>query len=1331
MANITLTPTASAEEIENEIVFQFTLLETLDTESFSYHDDKHDIEEAIDELQRRLEQARMANQAASAEQDVQNRKRQRYGTPDYKREESDDDDTSSEERVSKSLRASPSAYNGDHSAFRRGLSSSRNMDTAAILERQRKEQRVAEERAKQLNHDAQYARQLSMNNASSSFTRPPPGTQNPFNRTPSGNLYQLQIDRNGQLPHSSSWRASNRQPTQPPTPHTPVNPALKREFNSPTHTPPYSPPHHTYATSPLHGDSPGTTPFQYSTIDGINLGQATHLQSPLAHQASTFNDTLPIRSPQFDRNTTNGSSSHASPNGLMQPKPEPTANHEEGWRHLTNGWTFNNGLYYHPSYGFKKPPEYQRLQAASRSMPGGFPSQTDTSSDSSLEEIDPDEFRPSVRSQNRPQITRVVSRTNQPRSGYANGLAGIGAGILNTDLGQGGANGSSRRLPWMANSNSGPNPMLNQQQQYGYPQYTIQSPLGYPGYQNPPHLATHAQRLLVGSLPRNGGNTPGSAGLSTTNMPDGDGSDRYNYLYSDPTRTAEEINKLLESIRSDEDLPPEMRKGTPEDMSATLLEHQKLGLTWLIRQEEGHNKGGILADDMGLGKTIQAISLMVSRKSEDLRHRTTLVLAPVALLQQWEAEIKDKIKPGRRLSVYRYHGNNATTKTFDFLRQYDVVLTTYGTLGSQWKRWYLWTQAKKNNPHLAPLGPAKIPLIADGSKWHRVILDEAQNIKNKIANAAKGAYLLQSTYRLCMTGTPMMNNVGELFSLIHFCRIRPFCEWEKFNNEIGKPLGLTSSNDTVQKQAMQRLRGLIKATMLRRTKKSTLDGKPLIQLPERIVDDERVEFDDDEEKEFYTRLEKDFQVIIKNFMKKGVLGKKYSNALVLLLRLRQACCHRNLVLFSESANTMTQLDVPIEQALELAKELSEEVVNRIKGLDGAFQCPICLDGTENPALLLPCGHPVCSECFTQLRDSNQNNMEGEVPQVRCPICREVVIPSRITDYTSFKKIHQPELVPPEETSQALVDSETDSDDSDSDSDTASATSESDSLGGFIVNADEVEEEGTDGINEDSKDGLLIRQFDSKPKLKTKSKKDKKGKSKEKIDPGKSLAQLKKEGMRNMAARRIYFKQLKKDYKPSAKIVRTIEMLQEIQDEHPYEKVLIFSQFTTLLDILTIPLKRGGFTFERYDGSMSSTARASAVERFRRSPNIKILLVSLKAGNAGLNLNCASRVIIMDPFWNPYVEDQAIDRAHRIGQMHDVVVRRVVVPETVEDRILTLQERKKGVINSALDENAVNNIARLGQRELAYLFGIGSLPPSASAPAARNGTGVSASNAVVL
>lgn len=181
------------------------------------------------------------------------------------------------------------------------------------------------------------------------------------------------------------------------------------------------------------------------------------------------------------------------------------------------------------------------------------------------------------------------------------------------------------------------------------------------------------------------------------------------------------------------------------------------------------------------------------------------------------------------------------------------------------------------------------------------------------------------------------------------------------------------------------------------------------------------------------------------------------------------------------------------------------------------------------------------------------------------------------------------------------------------------------------------------------------------------------------------------------------KYLERRWIDSAKVSKCVEIIEGIQKKDPTEKTIIFSQFTSLLDLLEIPISKTGIKYRRYDGGMSATKRNEALIDFQETDSIKVLLVSLKAGNSGLNLVAASQVIIFDPFYNPFVEFQAIDRAHRIGQQRPVIVHRLVVANTVEDRVLALQEKKRTLIEGALDENAQRSVGRLNNRDLGFLF----------------------------
>ncbi|GAB7366582.1 hypothetical protein MBLNU230_g8568t1 [Neophaeotheca triangularis] len=879
---------------------------------------------------------------------------------------------------------------------------------------------------------------------------------------------------------------------------------------------------------------------------------------------------------------------------------------------------------------------------------------------------------------------------------------------------------------------------------------------------------------------------------------------RYREIASyDPAKTKEEINSLLENIRPDEDLPADALVKTPEPMSIKLHKYQEMGLTWLTKAEEGKNQGGILGDEMGLGKTIQMLSLMVSRKSDDPRCKTTLIVAPVALLRQWKQEIQHKIRPGRHaLSVYTHHGASKKHDFNDF-RHYDVVLTTYGSLASEVKRQEKFHLRKATDPQAQPRKDEKCVLIGHDKLWYRVLLDEAQCIKNKGTQTSKGACMLNAKYRFCMTGTPMMNNVEELFSLIKFLKVKPYCVWESFRKDFTQPL--KSGNDDTKDRAMQKLQALCKAIMLRRTKSSTYEGKPILVLPQRTTDTDNVEFSQDET-DFYKALESRSQLQFNKYLKKGTVGTNYSAVLVLLLRLRQACCHPHLIRdFGVSASA----DITPDAMVELAKQLEPHVVTRIKETEGNFECPVCYDAQTNPAIFFPCGHDTCQECFAKIADpaaALQQGNEGSVA-ARCPECRGAIDPKKVTDFASFKKVHMPELLTEAERAgmqEEDEDSDSDSEDDDNEDEPESwdDVDEQGNLDGFVVGDEEVEmdvkdkkkkkkavdfsenddfppvrrrkvvDEASETQSEDGQPGPsgsgvkkepgikneqhyddeeadipdIFKQFatartdkgkgkakvkdeagedeedvkredsNSKPKKAKKSKKargkEKKEKKEKRASNAITLAQLKKDSTRNNAARKRYIKRLRKDYVSSAKIDKTMEILTNIMntpqsaDHAEPERILIFSQWTSLLDLVEVPIDNAGWGYRRYDGSLSARMRGDAVDDFNDPrANVRIMLVSLKAGNAGLNLNKASQVIILDPFWNPYIEEQAIDRAHRIGQEREVKVHRVLVPETVEDRIIALQEKKRELISTALDEKAAASISRLGVRELAYLFGV--------------------------
>ena len=155
---------------------------------------------------------------------------------------------------------------------------------------------------------------------------------------------------------------------------------------------------------------------------------------------------------------------------------------------------------------------------------------------------------------------------------------------------------------------------------------------------------------------------------------------------------------------------------------------------------------------------------------------------------------------------------------------------------------------------------------------------------------------------------------------------------------------------------------------------------------------------------------------------------------------------------------------------------------------------------------------------------------------------------------------------------------------------------------------------------------------------------------------------------------------------SSKVSLLIERIEQaVEDGH---KALVFSQWTSLLDRVEPHMNEAGISFERLDGA--TRERGEVVDRFQDASGPPVMLVSLKAGGTGLNLTAADHIFLLDPWWNPAVEDQAADRAHRIGQTRPVVVHRLIARNTVEERILELHARKRALSEVALQGSAQTN-----------------------------------------
>ncbi|PNP60362.1 hypothetical protein THARTR1_00386 [Trichoderma harzianum] len=894
-------------------------------------------------------------------------------------------------------------------------------------------------------------------------------------------------------------------------------------------------------------------------------------------------------------------------------------------------------------------------------------------------------------------------------------------------------------------------------------------------------------------------------------------------FYTDPAKASEDLKALLEGgLEGDDDegvdpdgnqepsgegkkptddTAPKNPKTIAKDgvvvgLKVQLLPHQVEGVNWMRGRELGPvkkgtvPKGGLLADDMGLGKTLQSISLILLnqkpkkdeegwKKSFQKVDKTTLVVAPLALIRQWEAEIKERVVGQHGLKVLVHHGPQRTKQPED-LKQYDVVITTYQILVSE--------HGKSSDD---------VQTGCFGLHWWRVILDEAHTIKNRNAKATKACCALRSEYRWCLSGTPMQNNLEELQSLIKFLRIRPYDDLKAWKDQIELPMKGGKGHI-----ALGRLHGFLRCFMKRRTKEilkqagaltpggvPSADGAAAIngfRHTNRKVVTVATELSPAEWK-FYQKLEARADQSMARMMKEKI---SYANAFTLLLRLRQACNHPKLLegklgddkdALSTGVLNAKQQDADVDSVADLfsdmgitTKECSicgrpVDKKGRDSGDDHCAECASDLTffyGSEKPKktkkkakkAVKTASSKKKGETKRQQRrrkdeqEEEEEEEEEEQPRqnARRPRNRNAVLDSDDEDEEEPKQTSRRR-----QNRKAVIDSDDEDDDDegswivseseqgalklgkaggeedenaegggDSIGSEDSEDSEEDedddqsNLDSFVVD-DSIarEEKGYKSVDEESDDDSLLSVSEitkgmASQTLKDKAPRTSKAKSKRIItisDDDSEAGSETDADSETESEPEEEDSDASSEYDPSpdgksifssAKIRELTKLLRAEAHEH---KFIVFSQFTSMLDLVEPFLRKEGFRFTRYDGSMRNDAREESLRKLREDKSTRVLLCSLKCGSLGLNLTAATRVIIIEPFWNPFVEEQAIDRVHRLTQTVDVVVYKLTVTHTVEEGILELQEKKRLLAEQTIEGSSRKGALKLGLNEIIDLF----------------------------
>ena len=341
---------------------------------------------------------------------------------------------------------------------------------------------------------------------------------------------------------------------------------------------------------------------------------------------------------------------------------------------------------------------------------------------------------------------------------------------------------------------------------------------------------------------------------------------------------AQSLREMLRQLSGRAELPV---APVPRGVLASLRPYQQLGVNWLqfLRQ---HALGGILADDMGLGKTLQTLVHIQIEKDAGRLTRPALIIAPVSLMGNWQRETARFCPQLRTLVLHGKDRHDAA----DTMGEHDIVIAPYSLLQRDRERWL-------------------------EAQWHLVVLDEAQNIKNASTHAAQVVGQLQTRHRLCLSGTPMENHLGEIWSLFHFLMPGFLGSQKRFATLFRTPIEKQGDGER-----MAQLRARVTPFMLRRAK-----AVVATELPPKVETVMRVELSG-KQADLYETIRLGMEKAVREALSAKGLAKSHITILDALLKLRQVCCDPQLVPLA--AAKKIKVSAKLEQLMEMLPEMLEE-----------------------------------------------------------------------------------------------------------------------------------------------------------------------------------------------------------------------------------------------------------------------------------------------------------------------------------------------------------------------------------------------------------------------
>ncbi|KAF7376249.1 DNA repair protein rad5 [Mycena sanguinolenta] len=695
-------------------------------------------------------------------------------------------------------------------------------------------------------------------------------------------------------------------------------------------------------------------------------------------------------------------------------------------------------------------------------------------------------------------------------------------------------------------------------------------------------------------------------------------------------------------------------------------------------------RGALCADSMGLGKTLTMLALILATKADVPKgfSNSTLIVAPLSVLSNWEKQIHDHCVPGA-LTSYVYYGTKRDIDT-DELQKYDVVITTYQSIASDDKDSAPSKKKKKVEKSLFDI------------RWKRIVLDEAHTIRNPKTKMAKGAYALTAQRRWALAATPIINSpkaseidlhdqktdgnqdLGSILTFLQICR--PLDNEDFFKRLLLRPLkdGDPAGADL--------LRNLMNHICIRRTKEmQDAEGNSLVPLPpvEMIIVPVTLS---DEARAMYDEVEELSKTRIEAYMRRNNTMAQ-SNVLSLLTRMRQLVLHTGLVPASYIEELKTGEDIENDpHATAMAITPADKIRLQAKlaqAVEECEECPVCFSVPEEPRIT-SCSHIFCLPCITEVISRDPKMPTGR--SIIFLFIHSFSQRSQDRRVLSMNDLHA--LLPPPEATQAPFREQEESSSPD---------------GGSSAKIDQlIQLLDLTPVTEKS---LVFSQFTSFL-----------DKIAERLEE-RGIAFVRFDGRMSAKRRQEVIAQfsvpvVEDDTAPAATSRsrgRSSDGSAGRRGDSDYMEVDDDSDFIDDEDDDTAWSRNQK---SKGKGKAKGKAKASSYTAQSTTPageNPKVMLISLKAGALGLNLTVANNVYLMDPWWQDGIEAQAIDRVNRIGQTKPVHVYQMIAEKTVESKVLEIQDRKKKLIHEAFSGMKRKETPRQQKearlQDLIELFGI--------------------------